>query len=359
MSNNDLLLAFYGDDFTGSTDALEFLTRAGATTALFIEPPSAAQLAAWPGLHAIGVAGMTRAMHPADMEKALYPAFEKLRRPSLGRYCLFGNLFARLGIGSSGEIYRLDRHPSMSQHPVTPADESDLRLHLGKQTNKKIGLIDILQLGNQQHLYDTLKALIWQRCRVVLFDALYEDQLRTIGECIDSCAVTGMPLFSVGSSGIEMALGKFWNEKKLLTPLTTWPHPGKAAPLLVISGSCSPVTAGQIAWALNNGFKEVVIDAPLFSGGEVSMEAVHKYIQQAIASLQQGASVIVHTGGAGNKNNPQLISASHLGTALGTIARDAVTTVGIKRVGIAYDSAGSSRCSVVQSKSALRGHRWH
>jgi 3-oxoisoapionate kinase len=386
MSNNDLLLAFYGDDFTGSTDALEFLTRAGATTALFIEPPSAAQLAAWPGLHAIGVAGMTRAMHPADMEKALYPAFEKLRRlgarhvhykvcstfdsspvvgsigkaidvgmtvfdnsfipllvaaPSLGRYCLFGNLFARLGIGSSGEIYRLDRHPSMSQHPVTPADESDLRLHLGKQTNKKIGLIDILQLGNQQHLYDTLKALIWQRCRVVLFDALYEDQLRTIGECIDSCAVTGMPLFSVGSSGIEMALGKFWNEKKLLTPLTTWPHPGKAAPLLVISGSCSPVTAGQIAWALNNGFKEVVIDAPLFSGGEVSMEAVHKYIQQAIASLQQGASVIVHTGGAGNKNNPQLISASHLGTALGTIAREAVTTVGIKRVGIAGGDTSS------------------
>jgi uncharacterized protein YgbK (DUF1537 family) len=34
---NNILLAFYGDDFTGSTDALEFLTRAGARTALFIE----------------------------------------------------------------------------------------------------------------------------------------------------------------------------------------------------------------------------------------------------------------------------------------------------------------------------------
>ena len=30
-----ILLAFYGDDFTGSTDALEFLSRAGAKTVLF------------------------------------------------------------------------------------------------------------------------------------------------------------------------------------------------------------------------------------------------------------------------------------------------------------------------------------
>src|SRR5262245_1319277 len=157
MSKNNLILAFYGDDFTGSTDALEFLTRAGAAMALFIEPPSEKQLADYGHLDAIGVAGMTRAMSPADMEETLRPAFTQLRQlgarhihykvcstfdsspttgsidkaidvgadifqsrfvpllvaaPSLGRYCLFGNLFARLGIGSNGNIYRLDRHPS-------------------------------------------------------------------------------------------------------------------------------------------------------------------------------------------------------------------------------------------------------
>ena len=31
-----LLLAYYGDDFTGSTDALEFLTLAGIKTVLFL-----------------------------------------------------------------------------------------------------------------------------------------------------------------------------------------------------------------------------------------------------------------------------------------------------------------------------------
>src|SRR6266852_1986404 len=64
--------------------------------------------------------------------------------PVLGRYCVFGNLFARLG--QEGEAFRLDRHPSMSRHPVTPADESDLRLHLARQTSKKIGLFDILKI---------------------------------------------------------------------------------------------------------------------------------------------------------------------------------------------------------------------
>ena len=174
-SDRKLLIAFYGDDFTGSTDALEFLTRAGAKTVLFIEPPTIDQLSRYPDLDAFGVAGITRSLAPGEMEKVLRPAFRQLAAlkpthvhykvcstfdsspdvgsigkamdvgagifnsrfiplvvgaPALGRYCVFGNLFARMGIGSDGIIYRLDRHPSMSKHPVTPSDESDLRLHL-------------------------------------------------------------------------------------------------------------------------------------------------------------------------------------------------------------------------------------
>jgi len=74
-----LLLAFYGDDFTGSTDALEFLTRNGIKTMLFIEPPSPRQLEKHPELQAIGVAGMTRAMSPPAMEQTLSRAFTSLK----------------------------------------------------------------------------------------------------------------------------------------------------------------------------------------------------------------------------------------------------------------------------------------
>src|ERR1700742_2107437 len=79
MSSNELLLAFYGDDFTGSTDALEFLSRAGIRTMLFIAPPSPQQLEVYKGLQAIGVAGMTRSMSPEEMESTLKPAFSSLR----------------------------------------------------------------------------------------------------------------------------------------------------------------------------------------------------------------------------------------------------------------------------------------
>ena len=43
--------------------------------------------------------------------------------PPIGRYQAFGNLFA---VAADGVRYRLDRHPGMRRHPVTPMDESDV-----------------------------------------------------------------------------------------------------------------------------------------------------------------------------------------------------------------------------------------
>jgi uncharacterized protein YgbK (DUF1537 family) len=379
-----LLLAYYGDDFTGSTDALEFLSRAGARTALFIEPPTAAQLAAYPGLTAIGVAGLTRAMPPEAMQAALAPAFAQLRAlgprhvhykvcstfdssptvgsigraievgrsvfqnpfvpllvaaPALGRYCAFGNLFARLGIGSSGGIFRLDRHPSMSKHPVTPADESDLRLHLGRQTRLQIGLLDLLQITRPlAELRTDLAAQVQAGAEIVLFDAVHEEQLIAIGAAIDSCAAALEPLFSVGSSGVEMALGKLWAENGTLQPVINWPAPGPAAPLLVVSGSCSPVTAGQVAWAKANGFAEVVLDAPRLAAG--ASQELAAYQRQTSDLLKRGYSVVVHTNG-GAASPTQNLSAEKLGTALGSIAREAVCQTGVRRVVVAGGDTSS------------------
>ncbi|MBS1654219.1 MAG: four-carbon acid sugar kinase family protein [Bacteroidetes bacterium] len=329
-----IVLAFYGDDFTGSTDALEFITRAGARTVLFIAPPSAEQLEKFPELDVIGVAGKTRALLPQEMEKILLPAFEQLKAtgagqvhykvcstfdsspsvgsigkaidcgsivfknkmipvlggmPALGRYCLFGNLYARMGIGSNGKIYRLDRHPSMSKHPVTPADEADLRLQLGKQTDKKFGLIDVLQLDKQVNEW---KDFIREGEEVILIDTLYESQLLNIGRWLDQIATDNVQ-FSVGGSGIEAALGEVWNEKGLLKRRNEWNKIEKADPLLVISGSCSPVTAAQIEWAKKNGFAEVVIDAVKVSNDGTVCGAT---LQKVKEYLDKKKSVIVHTG---------------------------------------------------------------
>ena len=57
--------------------------------------------------------------------------------PQLKRYTAFGHLFA----GYQGETYRIDRHPVMSRHPVTPMDEADLRRHLARQTELPVDLV--------------------------------------------------------------------------------------------------------------------------------------------------------------------------------------------------------------------------
>ncbi len=54
---SELLLSYYGDDLTGSTDVMEALASRGVATVLFIETPTASQRARFPHVRAIGLAG--------------------------------------------------------------------------------------------------------------------------------------------------------------------------------------------------------------------------------------------------------------------------------------------------------------
>ena len=362
---SNILLSFYGDDFTGSTDALENISLAGARAVLFTETPTNEQLNAVGELQAIGIAGKTRALSPIEMQDELIPAFSFLKQtgvkhihykvcstfdsspymgsigkaidcgkqifnnkqipilggmPQLGRYCVFGNLFAQMGTVSQGNIYRLDRHPSMSRHPVTPSDESDLRLHIGKQTNVKIGLIDLLQMTKP---VDHWSSILTDE-EGILLDALYPEQLATIGEWLDMLAEKGQ-LFSTGGSGIEAALGSYWNRSGILNQRTEWPEILAAHPLLVVSGSCSPVSRQQIEHACRNGFQEMIVSAESIENSQLVKEDEQKHI---LDLLLKGNHVIVHTG----ERKSSILSPEKLGTALGNLAKEAVRKVNIKRV---------------------------
>lgn len=250
--------------------------------------------------------------------------------PALGRYCVFGNLFARMGIGSNGQIYRIDRHPSMSKHPVTPMNEGDLRIHLGKQTKKKIGLIDnVQQKSKKKEWLDNITDE-----EVVLLDTMNGDELLKIGEWLNAQQKKHGRLFSVGGSGIEMALGNYWNKAGVFRPVTKWKKIHKAKPLLVVSGSCSPVSAGQIGYAKANGFEEVTIDAVKICNDGAVDENVMRRINEL---LSQQKSIIVHTG----EKQVQNLSSEKLGTALGAIAKDAVIKARVKRVVIAGGDTSS------------------
>ena len=325
-----LCLAYYGDDFTGSTDVLEALSRAGISTVLFLRPPTAQQLARFPGIRAFGVAGGSRTLTPERMERELPPAFEALRAsgapiihykmcstfdsspttgsvgraielgrkvfgeqptplvvgaPVLGRYVVFGNLFARSGLDT--EPYRLDRHPTMSRHPVTPMTESDLRRVLAAQTALPVELVDVLQLEQLGDRGWTVAP--GMPAPVILFDTLREAHLPVIGRVIEDLARNG-PLFVVGSSGIEYALVAHW---RCPASYATADACGikNVDQLVCVSGSCSPVTARQIAVAEEQGF--AALDAgpgPLADEG-----ARNRLLEQALALLGQGRSVVLRS----------------------------------------------------------------
>lgn len=388
----ELKLAFYGDDFTGSTDALECLATAGVETRLFLQPPSRECLALYPNLQAIGVAGCARALAPDDLELEVRPVLTALHElaprhvhykvcstfdsspqvgsigrvidiaadvfeapivpllvaaPHLGRWSAFGNLFARVGIGSDGEICRLDRHPVMRNHPSTPANESDLRLHLAKQTDRAIGLMDFLSLDLPNA---SLGSVTKTNSDIVLFDALTDQHLVTIGRLIDSYAEEHRPLFSVGSSGIESALTSHWRSQQQLRATPTWQPPADVGPILVVSGSCSPVTSQQICDATAAGFEELPIDFMSLFGND-GESAIDRLSEQAVQTLRRGKSVIVSSFDRTDarpersRQNPPKSSAKNsariLGEALAKIALECVRHAGVRRLCIAGGDTSS------------------
>ena len=100
--------------------------------------------------------------------------------------------------------------------------------------------------------------------------------------------------------------------------------------MLVVSGSCSPVTAGQIAWAEANGFALVALDptAPDVTGATA----------RAVAELRSGRHTLVYSS-RGEAGTP--VSARALGTALGNIARNVLEQAGRRRLVVAGGDTSS------------------
>ncbi len=339
-----LKLAFYGDDFTGSTDVMESLALMGIPTVLFMEPPTTDviknfgfknKLFANQQPQVAGVAGISRSFSAAQLQDNLPALFKKIAAwnaeyfhykicstfdsspqtgsiglaidiaanyfesrfipllvgmPRLNRFVLFGHLFARV----NGVTYRLDRHPTMSKHPITPMDESDLLRHLKKQSDRKSALINVLSLnGNHQSLSNSFNALVNEADgQVILFDTLNDRHFNTIGNLLSNTAIHKNQLI-VGSSAVQHAIfHQTVSENK--QPILIEPA-GKADKMLVISGSCSPVTAGQIQFAKKQGFHTLAIDPlQLLNDGNRNTEE-EKIREMAVELLEKNAPLIIYS----------------------------------------------------------------
>ncbi|MBX3567955.1 MAG: four-carbon acid sugar kinase family protein [Rhizobiaceae bacterium] len=383
MAETGLLLSYYGDDLTGSTDVMEALELGGVPTVLFTGRPDASLVARFGHCRAMGLAGTSRSETPAWMDENLTPAFEWLRSlnaaishykvcstfdsspeignigraieigrkvfgqdcvpllvgaPQLKRYTAFGNLFA----GYRGRTYRIDRHPVMSRHPVTPMREADLLKHLAEQTAMTSALVDItdLRLTGRAAIVDRVRA----ESDFFLIDVDGPETQLLAGEELWRVARAEAP-FVVGSSGIEYALLRHWAAAGIAPGTAAFAPAAAVDRLAVVSGSVSPTTERQIGHAVANGYVGIELD-PLALVGENAEAAIAGAVAAGQKALRDGRSVVLYSALGPNADRGSEIDrvegARHrLGRALGTILRDLVRSEGLRRAVIAGGDTSS------------------
>ncbi|WP_321947561.1 four-carbon acid sugar kinase family protein [Paraburkholderia sp. J10-1] len=330
--------AFYGDDFTGATDTLAHLARAGLRTRLFLRIPDDSCVARAGTLDAIGVAGAARSMAPAAMRQELDAVGARFAalgvrvmhykvcstfdsapevgsigvavrslgahfahplrmvvggQPDLQRYCVFGQLFAATGADGRLPVYRIDRHPTMSRHPVTPMHEADLRRHLRAQ-----GLEDVVSVdwrayaSGERVLMARVEEALGPRPDALLFDVQDQAHLRAIGRLMRDCAAQ-RPLLAVGASSVAQAWVLADDARPGAAPCNGEPVAPAQGPVFVLAGSLSPRTQAQIEAAIS--YLRVPLE-PLRMIGEREGEA---YLREQInvigAALAQGRNVLAYT----------------------------------------------------------------
>ncbi len=376
------LVAFYGDDFTGSSASMEALAFAGLDTVLFLAPPTPERLAAFAGYRGIGVAGVARSRDPAWMDRHLPPVFRLLKslaapvvhhkvcstfdsaphvgsigraidvaaemfegwiplvvgEPGMGRFQCFGHLFALAG----GKGYRLDRHPTMSRHPVTPMDEADLGLHLARQTSKPIGLVDFVAMKRGQGDARLAQALA-DGNRIVSLDVLDGETLVEAGRLVWE---QGRPqVFAVGSQGVEAALVAYWRAAGLIPANPASRSPGRVERIACVSGSVSPVTARQIADAVRHGFAGIRIGAEKAVDERAWETEIGRATEEALHALSAGRNPLVYS--AAGPDDPTVAALrravadtgssaeavnDRIGGGLGRVLDAAIRAAGLTRV---------------------------
>jgi uncharacterized protein YgbK (DUF1537 family) len=381
--------AFYGDDFTGATDTLAHLARAGLRTMLLFAPPDAARLATLGQLDALGVAGAARAMEPLAQQQELVRvgaafaalgvrvmhykvcstfdsapqtgsigvAIRTLRehcanelvaviggQPNLRRYCVFGQLFAAAGADDHRQaVYRIDRHPTMSRHPVTPMNEADLRVHLQRQGVEHVQSIDWrCYAAGDAALQSEVRRRLEAQPDALLFDVLDDAHLQAIGRVLVRRAAVA-PLLAVGASSVAQAYASALEERadssagNEAVPLTR-----ARGPVFVLAGSLSPLTEVQIGAA--HSYLRVELDPQRMTGDAASV-----YLAESVAAiagpLRDGRNVLAFTArravNAASATNAADTALPSLAHACATLLRQVLDAVRLQRIGIAGGDTSS------------------
>lgn len=188
------------------------------------------------------------------------PAF-----PANGRTVYKGHLF----VGD-----QLLSDSPMKDHPLTPMRDANLVRVLQRQTRLPVGLVDAVQVeGGPESVVAAFAGARADGNRIVIVDAISDRDLRTIG-----MACAGMKLVT-GGSGVAMGLPENYRIAGTLKRRDASAE--IAAPTgraIILAGSCSAATRGQLKTAIAAGIPAFRIDPLAVAAGKVDGDRIASWV---------------------------------------------------------------------------------
>jgi uncharacterized protein YgbK (DUF1537 family) len=201
--------------------------------------------------------------------------------------------------------------------------EADLIRHLAAQTDARITLVplDKIRSGEAGEAYDHVSA----DALAVLFDSVDLEDLEQTGAVLLARGVR----FAAGSSGVTRALVLAWQKDQPVTAEKQSVAVGEVERLLVVSGSCSPITAQQIGQATRRGFEAHAVNVAALLEGSTDEE--RRLVDAALATFNAGRSCVIYSA-RGPLDQQQLPAGEKLGEALGRVTRDVLHKASLRRI---------------------------
>lgn len=355
-----MLIGAVADDITGATDLCLMLSRAGLHTVQIIGLPDQTIL---PQADAVVIALKSRSIPAAQAVDMSVAAAKLLRAVGaeqvLFKYC---STFDSTDAGNIGPVaeallaltgsdltiacpsfpaagrttYRghlfvgdaLLSDSPLKDHPLNPMHDANLVRVLGRQTTLPIGLVTIDTIAQgEAAVRQAFAAQAAAGKRILIVDTLQDDDLRTIG-----AACSDMPLVT-GGSGIALGLAANFVRAGKVSPRPSQAR--MAAPkgrAVIMAGSCSEATRGQIAAAKAAGFPTLALDVDALISGEQTAASLAAW---AIAQLQDSIPLIYSSA------EPTALQA--IQARLGQHASGALVETTLAEVGHILLGAGFSR----------------
>jgi uncharacterized protein YgbK (DUF1537 family) len=309
------LLGCIADDFTGATDLANMLVRGGMRTVQSIGIPSS-EVAAGLDADAIVIALKSRTIPVAEAVEQSLAALAWLREQGCEqiffKYCSTFDSTAAGNIGQVSEallaalggdftlacpafpengrtIFRghlfvqdqLLSESGMQHHPLTPMTDANLVRVLQSQTSLNVGLLryDTIAQGADQ-VRGRIAELRAQGVGMAIADALSDHDLYTLGT---ACA--DLPLLT-GGSGLALGLPENFRRAGKLRDLDASKLPVVSGGEVVLAGSASIATNGQVAAWLEAGRPALRIDPLALAAGE-------PVVAQALAFATDNAETVL------------------------------------------------------------------